>query len=310
MRRWNKAVLLLLAGLFLTLAACGVQETYVEGEREYRIYYLNKAETKISDVSFYTNEKDTEKLLDLLMGQLQQTPEDTELRATIPESMELKEYFLSEGLLTVNFGDGYRQQTPTTEVLARAAVVRTLCQLEDVSYVTYTIDREALMNRSGSPVGVMNADLFVENTGSEINAYEKAFLTLYFADNEGTGLKKVTREEVYSSNISMEKLVVDKVITGPAEDEADVYPTINPNTKVLSVTVKDGICYVNLDGAFQTQVDGVAADVTVYSLVNSLVELNNINKVQISIEGETKIVYKEQISLENPLERNFEIVKE
>jgi len=311
MKKWNAAILLIVTGMILTLTACGsADETAVEGEEEYQIYYLNKAETRVSGESFYTDEEDVESLIDLLLEQLARTPEDAELRATLLPPLEYRSYFLIDGRLNLDFGIGYKEQIPTTEVLVRAAIVRTLCQIEAVEYVSFTINDDALLNQSGSPVGVMSADLFVENDGSEINAYETAQLTLYFADVDGQSLKRVTREEIYNSNISMEKLVVDKIITGPTDEEEDAYPSVDMGTKVLSVTVRDGICYVNLDTTFLTQVDNVTADVTIYSLVNSLTELNNVNKVQISIDGQTNVIYKESIPLENPLERNYELVKE
>ena len=43
---------------------------------------------------------------------------------------------------------------------------------------------------------------------------------------------------------------------------------------------------MNLDSAFLTVVGNVSTDVAIYSIVNSLVELTNINKVQILINGE------------------------
>ena len=304
------AVLLLLMIFAFALTACEKKETHVEGEKEYQIYYLNKTETKITSVSYFTKEKDSDALLEELFGQLKKTPEDTELRTTISDSIELGTYKMEEGRLNVDFGSGYTKQDPTTEVLVRAAIVRTLCQVDEVAYVTFTVNHDALVNQSGSPVGVMSDELFVENTGNEINAYEKAQLTLYFADASGKKLKKIQREEIYNSNISLEKLVVDKIINGPLADENGVYPTISPETKVLSVTVKDGVCYVNFDGGFQTQDYSASAEVTIYSLVNSLNELNNVNKVQISIDGDAKVTYRESISLEKPLERNYELVEE
>lgn len=291
------------------LTACSGKESNVEEGREYIIYYLNKEETKLMESGFVTKETDAGELIETFFEKLKTNPEDTGLRATIVDSIELKEYSFSEGRLNIEFGRGYLNMDATLEVLTRAAIVRTLCQINDVDYVTFTVDKDALLNRSGVPIGGMSADMFVDNTGKEISTYEKAELTLYFADKEGKVLKSIQREEVYNSNISLEKLVVDKILSGPAEDETNVYPTINPDTKVLSVTVKDGVCYVNLDKGFETQVYNVTADVAIYSLVNSLVELNNVNKVQISIDGETKKIYKESISLDKLFERNFDIVE-
>ena len=74
--------------------------------------------------------------------------------------------------------------------------------------------------------------------------------------------------------------------------------------------MQDGICYVNLGSNFLTQIFNVTSDVTIYSITNSLVELSNVNKVQISIDGNTNINYKENISLSTVFERNLEIVEQ
>ncbi len=153
----------------------------------------------------------------------------------------------------------------------------------------------------------MAADTFIENAGNEINAYEKVDLKLYFANETGDSLVEENRRNVvYNSNISLEKLVVEKLVQGPMTQGA--YPTINPTTKIVSVTVKDGTCYVNLSNEFLSQPYNVASDVTIYSITNSLVELSNVNRVQISVNGETNISYRENMSLNNVFERNLDIL--
>ena len=87
-----------------------------------------------------------------------------------------------------------------------------------------------------------------------------------------------------------------------------MYPTINPNAKLVSISVKDGICYANFDENFLTQMYNVSTDVAIYSVVNSLMELNNVNKVQISINGETDIMFRESVSLTTLFERNLDLV--
>lgn len=66
---------------------------------------------------------------------------------------------------------------------------------------------------------------------------------------------------------------------------------------------KDGICYVNLDDNFLTVENNVPTEVTIYALVNSLVELNNVNKVQILINGEVPASFSA-----TTYERNLDIV--
>ena len=70
----------------------------------------------------------------------------------------------------------------------------------------------------------------------------------------------------------------------------------------------DGVCYINLSGEFLTQPYNVTADVTIYSIVNTMAELSNVNKVQISVNGEDALVYRELLPLDVMYERNLDMV--
>ena len=48
---------------------------------------------------------------------------------------------------------------------------------------------------------------------------------------------------------------------------------------------------------------------TVYSIVNSLCELSNVNKVQISVKSSTNIIFRDTIDLSQPLERSLDIIE-
>ena len=96
----------------------------------------------------------------------------------------------------------------------------------------------------------------------------------------------------------------------PAElNVMSLIPSINPNTKIISIAVKDNICYVNLSKEFLVTQSDVLPEVTVYSIVNSLIELQNINKVQISVEGNNAIVFRDTIDMAVLFERNLDILK-
>ena len=73
---------------------------------------------------------------------------------------------------------------------------------------------------------------------------------------------------------------------------------------------KDGICYVNLDNGFLGQGYDVTEAVPVYSIVNSLTGLPGISRVQILINGETDLVYRESIRFDTIFERNLDLVEE
>lgn len=292
--------------VMLLCAACG-REQPAETGKKYDIYYVNKEETNTLTVEYSSETEETGKLLKELLGQLGKIPEKLEYEAPLANGFKLLGYTLDNGQLTMNFDEQYKSMDTMKEILTRAAIVRTVTQVPEISYVSFTVQGEMLLDSSGMAIGTMAADTFIENAGDEINAYEKVNLRLYFASEDGTRLVEENRRNVvYSSNISLEKLVVEQLVKGPTVEGA--YPTINPSAKIVSVSVKDGICYVNFGEDFLSVPGNASAEVTIYSITNSLVELSNVNKVQISIGGETNITYREKFNLNDLFERNLDLL--
>ncbi len=301
------AMLLLCGTLGLLLSACGKPADQQSGTA-FDVYYLNREETKIVKEVFYIESQDQESQIRQLISALEAAPEDVALKSPVGTAFRITGFQVEEGgQLDLDVDEAYKKQPPTTEILVRAALVRTLSQAEGINHVLMTVGGQPLTDNTGITVGPMTADAFIDNAGEEMNTYEGVRLKLYFANETGDGLVEVIKPVEYNSNISMEKLVVEYLVKGP--DSEDVYPVINPGTKILRVTVKDGICYVNLDENFLTQIYNVTADVAVYSIVNSLVELSNVNKVQIAVNGKTDIVFRETFNLVNLYERNLELIK-
>lgn len=307
-RMRKKSIAVFISIIICLLTACAAKgQTADQEEKIIDVYYLNKENTKVVlDEHVLSGESETE-LLDEVIQILQTPPEDVLLKAPITDAFRVDKYYLKEKQVVLDVDKRYKELEPTKEVLTRAAIVRTLTQLQEIDYVSINVNGEPLTDMSGNLVGRMSADMFIDNAGTEINTYEKAKLHLYFANSTGDGLVEINRTKVYNSNISLEKLVVEQIIAGPINKES--YPTVNPDTKIISVTVKDGTCYVNLNETFLTQIYNVSAETTIYSLVNSLIELANVNKVQILINGKTDIIYRDNISLTTVFERKLELIK-
>lgn len=293
--------------LCLFLSACALTESESESVGEtYEIYYSNKDATNLVGEQSTFLETDTTELVRQMLEKIYTQPKNVEIIPVVREEM-LLDFALVEKQVTINMSTAYKELDTAGEVLARVAIVSTLTQLQGVDFVSITVQGEPLLDVLGNPVGVMSKELFIKNAGEEINSYDKVKMTLYFANEQGDGLIEINRTLAYQNIVSMEKLVVEQIIAGPSNEES--YPTINPETNVISATIKDGVCYVNLDETFLTQPYNVSAEVTIYSIVNSLVELSNVNKVQISIEGKNNLSYREQIDLMTLFERNLDLLK-
>ncbi len=285
----------------LLLASCGNEEA--DKENIFQVYYVSNSETKV-EAHPHTMEADTpEAQLKELVECLSTNPEKLEYKAPLNMGFQVLNTKLEDGKLQIDVDGAYKKLPVTTEVLVRAAIVRTLTQLSQVSLVSVTVEGNQLYDSNGGTVGWMSADQFIDNDGNEINTYELARVRLHFADESGTSLIAAYREKHYSTNTSRERFVVEELIAGPSGQVEGLFPSVNPNTKIISITTKDGICYVNLDETFLTVVNNVSTDISIYAIVNSLSELSNINKVQILINGEVPSSFSASV-----FERNLDIV--
>ena len=302
-----KRKIMLLAGclcLSVMLASCG-KRTDV-GKEDPFIYCLNEDRTGLTKISYDFPEGNAEETARAVLEELKEPAEEIEYTAPIPKEVKVQGCRLRGSILDVDFNSAYLEMGALEEKLVRAAVVQSLVLIDGINAVSFTVDGEMLKDSTGFPVGLMNEDDFVENTGSSPTAYQTDTLTLYFADKEGDSLVPREVDVRYSSNVSREKLIVEKLMQGPSGSGA--YPTINPDANLLSVTIKDGICYVNFDSTFLTGAYDVLPEVTVYSIVNSLVGGTEAQKVQITINGETDAKYMETVDLSQPLEAKEELV--
>lgn len=285
----------------ILLAACGQEE---REENAYPVYYVSNSETRVEIHSHVMETDEPEEQLRELVKCLGTNPEKLEYKAPFSMGFEVLGIEAEEnGRLQINVSAAYGDLSVTTEVLVRAAIVRTLTQLPHVSAVMITVEGNPLYDSKNNEVGWMNAEQFINNDGNEINTYELARVRLYFADESGTKLIAADREKHYSTNTPVERFVVEELIAGPSGRIEGLYPSVNGSTKIVNVTTKDGICYVNLDESFLTVVNNVSTEISIYAIVNSLVELSNVNQVQILINGEVPASFST-----TTFERNLDIV--
>lgn len=300
-KRRTGLVLLILILLLGTLAGCGEKKEEVS---DYYIYYLDKDKTKTVAVGYTPKGADTRKMVEEMLLELSKNTNSPDYQTPMPEGVEITKWQLDNAQLYLYFSSEYAEMDNITEVLCRASVVRTLTQIEGIDCISFYIEDSPLVDANGSPVGLMTAESFVENPGAQINAILCSEITLYFSNEDGTELVPEVQEVHYSSNISMEKLIMEHLMKGPKGKE--LRSAIPKGTKLLSVSVLDGVCFVNLDEGFMNHNYEIAEPIVIYSIVNSLVELPNINKVQISVNGDSNQIYRENYDLSEMYDRNLD----
>ena len=272
------------------------------------VFYPEENYSYIDHVERTVSGDDVGEVTDELIEALSSQPVKARLKRTLGDGAVIKDKKLKDGTLELDLTASYNGLGKTEEVLIRAAVVETLLQVKGVEKVVFKVEGKPLKDDEGNVVGPMTADTFINDTGTEINTYDRRTLNLYFADIDGKGLIRVKKTVVYPSNMSAEKLVVQKLIEGPGQED-EAYPTIAKDAGLLSVSTKNDTCYVNFDLGIREKPYNVSEEVVLYSIVNSLTELPGIKKVQLSVEGVSDGVLFSDLNLNTAFERNPDIVK-
>ena len=296
MRKTGKIYLTILLILVLCLSGCEEEQD----KTVYQLYSVNYDKGIIEGNNYVTETEAVEQLAADMAEQISGQEEETGI---LPHQVKILSYELSGDILRLNFNCSYRKMGAVEEVLCRAAIVKNFVQFEGIRYVQFQIEGESLLDSRGKPVGLMNANSFLENSGKDITAYQYTELELYFTNAAGDKLVKEKRNVYYTSNSPIEKVVVEQLIRGPKEDGH--FATLSSTTGILSVTQADGIAYVNLDQRFVTEALDIQQEIPVYSIVNSLIAAGNVQKVQISVNGDTSGVYRESFSLSTIYEEDL-----
>lgn len=185
--------------------------------------------------------------------------------------------------------------------------MRTLTQVPGIDYISIYSGDQLLMDKNGMPVGMLSAADFIDSI-SDVNAYERTELILYFTDENGEQLFPEKREVIHNINTSVEKLILEELLSGP--EQPGLEPTLDSNIGLLNVSTNENVCYLNFDIGFLNNSLEVKDYIPIYSIVNSLSELSSVNRVQISVNGAQNVKFRDSIELNTMFERNLDYIGE
>lgn len=226
------------------------------------------------------------------------------------KTVDIREFEIREKQLSIYFSAAYNNLKNIDEVLLRAAIVKTLCQVEGVEYVEFFVESESLMI-DGEPVGVMSDLTIMDSIGGDGYTQNK-YVTLFFSDLSGQGMKEVTVSLTYDMTVPLARLLVEQLLAGPEKVEgvntSDVRATVPEGTVLNSLSIRDNVCYVDFSKEFVNVQAEVTGEIVIYSIVNTLCELPDVNKVQFTVDGGQQESYGDMKGFDVPFERNLDLV--
>ncbi len=292
---WLFAFLILAIGV--GCLACKNTDSNETEEGEIQIYQSNPEGTALESYPFQTkvSKIDRVEYIDAMLEEF--------------KNLDVIDYQLVENQITLHLSSTYLNYKGIDEILLRASVVKTLLQLEDVEYVEFYVD-DAPLTMDGKVVGVMSELSFMDQLGQ--GGHKNRYVTLYYAGEKGDTLEEVTTEISFDTTKPMEEILIEKLgkdaeKIGSLQDSTYLN-TIPVGTKVNSVSTRDNTCYVDFSEEFLGRKSDVTNEVTIYSIVNTLCELSDINKVQFTVGGHLVKQYGTVERFDQAFERNLNLV--
>ena len=312
---------LMMVGLSLLMAAvlsgCSLIQTLMDGDRDvsvimteasHGVYQMNLDETRIVKAAYDISGENIDELIHSCINALEQQPEDNAYKSIISGSVQVVDYKYdaSTRLVTLYFDPSYENLLPTKEILTRAAIVKTLTQFsEEIQYVSFVIGQVPMKEDNGNVLMMRGRD-FVSSIGGNAEYVREDYVTMYFVTEDGMMLQTEDVIVKYSSTINLETAVVNSLISGPIT--SNLKPALSTDVVVNKVTVKEGICYVDLNDMFLERVDGQNFQLNIYSVVNTLTQIPGISRVQFLIDGEIFDGKVDGYRLDTLFEKNMAIV--
>ncbi len=296
-------VAVLMCILPIMISGCSTQK-----KGKYVVYYMNNSENKL--VEKYIDIADNLSKVEMastfieIMNEAQKQDDYNVIK---PENVQVTDCSVEGSVVRIYFSKEYNEMSNAREILLRAALVNTMVQIPDINYVKLFVDGKDATYDDGTVIGLMGKDDFVYDSNEIFESVEWKNIKLYYANKLGDKLIEKTEQVAYSKNVSLEKVVLEKLINGA--DNVNEFSTVPKDLKLLGVSTSNGVCYVNLSSVFLTEMVNVSGEVSLYSIVNSLCGLDNIDSVKILINGNSAKTFRENINLENEYVFNASLIE-
>lgn len=279
----------------------------------YKIYYLDSEMTELVEEDYETTIHSANRvgLVNRLIKEMR-TIHDANYKSALGENVEIVDVQYKDKQVAIFFSATYNEKSGTEEILSRAAIVKTLCGIEGIDYVEFYVEDQPLMIL-GSAVGLMNETTFSTNL-EERGEIKNKLVTLYFSDKSGEELVAVQTSIQYDLSTPLAKLLVECLILGDetidkSRQKDEAVATLPSSTVLNHLTIRDNICYLDFNREINNLRKGIRGETVIYSIVNTLCELTNVTRVQITVDGEPQQNYGEMSGFDSVLERRLDLIK-
>ena len=241
---------------------------------DFYVYYINDGWKDISRKKIDIDQMaSAENKVDFAMNALLEGSDTADLSAPVPNGMIYQRY-IYDGFGTVNliFNADMEAVDTYSVVLSKMAFVKTLSQIDSVQKIVYEVVD------SVNEENVITEELTTESFADMDNIMDsEKEIRIYMPDSSGKSLVEKSLILDYSAKESLP----EQVIQGLGNEYDGTATPFNEKTVVKNISIDKGLCTVTFNDAFVNGKDGIDDNVIVYSIVDSLLELDDVKKVQL-----------------------------
>ncbi len=259
---------------------------------------LNEERRPIKDTVKKTS---AEAIAKYAVNELIKGPSDEKNAPVIDDDAKLLKLEIKDSVATVNISSHYEKKKGVDELLQRFALVKTLCSIDGVDAIVILVEGSPLTDSQGKEIGLIRmADVLDADT---TQLKEEIKIKLYFPNSKKQNLTTEIRTVEVQNSLSPERTVVNELMKGPKDKSLSA--AIPAGTKLLDIETKDNVCFVNFSSEFvsNSYSGSLRTTLVLYSVVNSLCQLENVESVQILINGEAGVEFGNFV-LDIPYEAN------
>ncbi|WP_446898084.1 GerMN domain-containing protein [Clostridium sp. LBM24168] len=128
-------------------------------------------------------------------------------------------------------------------------------------------------------------------------------LNIYFDSTKKDDTVELSKEQrIIKKDELLAETIINELIKGPSV-KSNLSPVFDKNAKLISVSIKDNIAYVNLSKDTNQKMTAKKEEACIKSIVLSLTQLSSVNRVKIFVDNNDTNLFGNNFDLSKPIGR-------
>ena len=286
---------ILILALSASLTACGTEELQSPG-----LFYYYRSEPAFSGSDGVVAPEQVELQgiegdLTALIARYCQGPQSRELENPLPRGCAAPKYTLEENTLKLHFSEEFAALTGVELTVAAACLARTFLPLTGAEKLILTAEGALLGGETAMTLSLSDLGL----RDDSLDLLHDTF-TVYYTDTDRRYLIGHSISLNLSNREELPMLLLEQLFTPPPS--SGLRSVMPEGCRLLGVTVRDGLCTVELSPEFETRrfYSHIGQILSIMGIVNTLCALEEIDQVEFLIDG-TLLIHYGAMTIPGPL---------